>query len=203
MIKRNNEIVATADQNITITQAEYDKLTTTEKNNPLKTYFISDGAVAADAASATYSMMAGRQAMATYASPSSAESDDENPIDDTAVVTGNENIEYTDTEILALRLQELIGYAPTLYDYSDTGDGTIMGAIADLYNDMLKDIQKRLRDEIKQSSMSQKEIAEKLGINPSTISKYLRLDKFPSIETFANLCEILDVSSDDILGLTK
>lgn len=67
----------------------------------------------------------------------------------------------------------------------------------------LKDIQKRLRDEIKQSSMSQKEIAEKLGINPSTISKYIRLDKFPSIETFANLCEILDVSSDDILGLTK
>lgn len=67
----------------------------------------------------------------------------------------------------------------------------------------LKDIQRRLRDEIKQSSMSQKEIAEKLGINPSTISKYLRLDKFPSIETFANLCEILDVSSDDILGLTK
>lgn len=133
MIKRNNEIVATADQNITITQAEYDKLTTTEKNNPLKTYFISDGAVAADAASATYSMMTGRQAMATYASPSSSESDDADTIDDTAVVTGDENIEYTDTEILALRLQELIGYAPTLYDYSDTGDGTIMGAIADLY----------------------------------------------------------------------
>lgn len=51
--------------------------------------------------------------------------------------------------------------------------------------------------------MSQREIAEKLGINPSTISKYLRLDKFPSIETFANLREILDVSSDEILGLTK
>lgn len=133
MIKRNNEIVASADQNITITQAEYDKLTNTEKNNPLKTYFISDGAVAANAASSTYSMMSARQSMATYARPSSAESDDVNPIDDTSVVTGDENIEYTDTEILALRLQELIGYAPTLYDYSDSGDGTIMGAIVDLY----------------------------------------------------------------------
>lgn len=67
----------------------------------------------------------------------------------------------------------------------------------------LKDIQKRLRDEIKNSPLTQKEIAERLGINPSTVSKYLRLDKFPSIETFANLCEILDVSSDDILGLKK
>ena len=67
----------------------------------------------------------------------------------------------------------------------------------------LKDIQKRLREEIKNSHLSQKEIAKKLGINPSTVSKYVRLNKFPAIDTFANLCEILDVSSDDILGLNK
>ena len=67
----------------------------------------------------------------------------------------------------------------------------------------LKDIQKRLREEIKNSSFSQKEIAEKLGINPSTVSKYIRLDKYPSLDTFANLCEILDVSADEILGLKK
>ena len=65
----------------------------------------------------------------------------------------------------------------------------------------IEDIQNRLRDAIKNSGMSQKEIAERLGINPSTVSKYLRLDKFPSIDTFANLCDILDVSSDEILGL--
>lgn len=67
----------------------------------------------------------------------------------------------------------------------------------------LSEIQKRLRDEIKSSSLSQKEIAARLGINPSTVSKYLRLDKFPALDTFANLCEILDVSADDILGLKK
>ncbi len=67
----------------------------------------------------------------------------------------------------------------------------------------LVDIQKRLREEIKNSNLTQKEIAEKLGINPSTVSKYLRLDKFPAIDTFANLCEILDVSADEILGLKK
>lgn len=68
---------------------------------------------------------------------------------------------------------------------------------------LLKDIQKRLREEIRASSLSLKEIAQKLGINPSTVSKYLRQDKFPAIDTFANLCEILDVSADDILGLRK
>lgn len=67
----------------------------------------------------------------------------------------------------------------------------------------LKEIQKRLREEIKNSNLSQKEIADKLGINPSTVSKYLRLDKFPSLDTFANLCKILDVSADDILGLNN
>lgn len=29
----------------------------------------------------------------------------------------------------------------------------------------------------------------------------MRNDKFPSIDTFANICEILDVSSDEILWL--
>ena len=67
----------------------------------------------------------------------------------------------------------------------------------------IKDIQRRLREEIKSSNLTQKEIANRLGVNPSTISKYLRLDKYPAIDTFANLCEILDVSADEILGLKK
>ena len=29
----------------------------------------------------------------------------------------------------------------------------------------------------------------------------MRDDKFPSIDTFANICEILEVYSDEILGL--
>lgn len=65
----------------------------------------------------------------------------------------------------------------------------------------IQEIQTRLRDAIETSHMSQTEIAKKLGINQSTVSKYMRLDKFPSIDTFANLCKILDVSADDILGL--
>ena len=64
-----------------------------------------------------------------------------------------------------------------------------------------EEIQKRLREAIQYSPLSQKEIAEKLGIDSSTVSKYTRLNVFPALDTFANLCEILDVSADEILGL--
>ena len=67
----------------------------------------------------------------------------------------------------------------------------------------LKDIQNRLREEIKSSRLSQKEIAEKLGVNPSTVSKYMKQNKFPAIDTFANLCDILDISAAEVLGLKK
>ncbi len=65
----------------------------------------------------------------------------------------------------------------------------------------IEEIQKRLREAIQYGTISQKELATRLGINPSTVSKYMRLDKFPALDTFANICEILDVSADEILGL--
>ena len=65
----------------------------------------------------------------------------------------------------------------------------------------IDEIQKRLREAIAQSGISQKDLADKLGINPSTVSKYMRLNNYPSLDTFANICEVLDVSADEILGL--
>lgn len=65
----------------------------------------------------------------------------------------------------------------------------------------IEDIQKRLREAIQYGNISQKELAEKLGVNPPTVSKYMRLNKYPSLDTFANICEILDVSADEILCL--
>ena len=65
----------------------------------------------------------------------------------------------------------------------------------------IKIIQKNLRDAIKQSGMMQKDIAALINITPATISKYMVADKYPSIDTFANLCKVLDVSADEILGL--
>ena len=66
-----------------------------------------------------------------------------------------------------------------------------------------KDIQKRLCVAIKSSKLSQKVLAEKLGISSSTISKYIHNNVLPSFNTFVNLCDILSISSDEILGLKK
>lgn len=65
----------------------------------------------------------------------------------------------------------------------------------------IAEIQVRLRDAIKNSGKTQTQIAKELGISPNTVSKYMRINKFPSLETFANLCKAVDTSADEILGL--
>lgn len=66
----------------------------------------------------------------------------------------------------------------------------------------LKDIQVRLREAIKQSGASQKDIARGIGVSSQTISKYMCEDIFPALDTFAKLCKYLDVKSDYILGIS-
>lgn len=68
---------------------------------------------------------------------------------------------------------------------------------------LIDEIQIRLRDAIKSSGLSQKEVARRVGVNPSTVSKYVRMEKHPSIDTFTVLCRVLGVSSDQILGLDE
>lgn len=63
----------------------------------------------------------------------------------------------------------------------------------------LKKIQERLRESIKNSNYTQKEIAKELKISPQTISKYMKKDIFPALDTLSDLCKILDVSADYIL----
>ena len=67
----------------------------------------------------------------------------------------------------------------------------------------LKDIQRRLRESIIASGIQQKEIAKKLGVSAQTVSKYMKKDIFPALDTFAKLCALLEVKSDYILGLSE
>lgn len=70
-------------------------------------------------------------------------------------------------------------------------------------NPELTSIQNRLRDAIVQSGIPQKEIAEKIGVSSQTVSKYMKHDIFPALDTLARLCVLLDVSADEILGISK
>ena len=65
----------------------------------------------------------------------------------------------------------------------------------------IEEIRKRLIEAIKQSGLTQTEIGKRLGVSQQTVSHYLKGDKMPALDTFANLCKILDLDSNDILGL--
>lgn len=62
-------------------------------------------------------------------------------------------------------------------------------------------IKKRLKQEIKSSNKTIKEIANLLGVSPEMITQYCTTKKLPRLDTFAKLCQVLEVSSDYILGL--
>ena len=66
----------------------------------------------------------------------------------------------------------------------------------------LKDIQRRLRECITESGIPQKEIAKRIGVSPQTVSKYMKQDVFPALDTFSRICKEIDVSSDYILGFS-
>ena len=60
----------------------------------------------------------------------------------------------------------------------------------------------RLVLELKSSALTQKEIAEKLHIDAANITNWKKGINIPSLEVFYELCKILDVSADYLLGLS-
>ena len=67
----------------------------------------------------------------------------------------------------------------------------------------LEQIQKRLAECIKQSGMTQTELAARLGIKQPTIGQYLSGTAMPALYTLANLCKVLDLDANCRLCLDK
>lgn len=65
----------------------------------------------------------------------------------------------------------------------------------------LKQIQLRLAQAIKQSGKTQTAIAKELNLSQSAIAHYVKGDIFPALDTFANLCKLLDLDTNYILCL--
>ena len=68
---------------------------------------------------------------------------------------------------------------------------------------VIETIRERMIEAIKQSGLSVTEIANKLSIKQPTVSQYLSGRIMPALDTFANLCVILDVDPAYILGIDK
>ena len=67
----------------------------------------------------------------------------------------------------------------------------------------IKQIQDNLIDALKHSNLTQTELAEKIGVKQSQISCYLHGKKLPSLDTFANICAVLDIDPTEILDIDK
>ena len=64
-------------------------------------------------------------------------------------------------------------------------------------------IKEKLQEALKYSGMSQSEIARQVGIRPQTVFQYFNGEIMPSLDTFANLCQVLDLDPAEILCLDK
>lgn len=64
-------------------------------------------------------------------------------------------------------------------------------------------IRTQLIEAIKQSGLSQTELAKKLGIKQPTVFDYLHGKSMPALDTFANLCEVLDLDANEILCIRR
>lgn len=68
---------------------------------------------------------------------------------------------------------------------------------------VLKQIQEKIIQSIKESGLTQTELAKRLGIKQPTVGQYLSGRAMPALDTFANLCAILDLDPADILCLNE
>ncbi len=67
----------------------------------------------------------------------------------------------------------------------------------------LQQIRERLIETIKQSGQTQTALAKQIGVGQQTVSDYLHGKAMPALDTFANLCAVLDADPAYILCLTN
>ena len=60
-------------------------------------------------------------------------------------------------------------------------------------------IQERLKKAVKESGLTQEQIARQIGVRQQQISRYMNGKAFPALDTLANLCRILELDANEIL----
>lgn len=67
----------------------------------------------------------------------------------------------------------------------------------------LNSIRIKICEAIKQSGMTQVELAKRVGIAQQTINQYISGRALPALDTFATLCEVLDLDANEILCIRR
>lgn len=68
---------------------------------------------------------------------------------------------------------------------------------------VLAQIHDKLAEAIRESGLTQTALAKRLGVSQQIIGQYLSGRSMPALDTFANLCAVLDVDPAYILCLTN
>lgn len=67
----------------------------------------------------------------------------------------------------------------------------------------LEQIRAKLQEAIRESGLTQTQLAKKLNIYQTAVSQYLSGRAMPALDTFANLCAVLDLDPAEILCLNE
>ena len=65
------------------------------------------------------------------------------------------------------------------------------------------DISKHLAEAIRQSGMTQKKIAEAIGVRQQQVSCYLQGKTLPALDTLSKICTVLDLDANEILCVER
>ena len=65
----------------------------------------------------------------------------------------------------------------------------------------LDEIRARLVDAIRKSELTQKELANQIGVCQQSVAQYLSGRAMPSLDTFAKICIVLELDPAEILGV--
>jgi len=68
--------------------------------------------------------------------------------------------------------------------------------------DILAKVQERIKELMAERGMNVTKLAAALGVNPSTVSRYVRGVSLPTYGQFVKLLEIFNCSADYFLGIT-
>ena len=67
----------------------------------------------------------------------------------------------------------------------------------------LKQIRTALTEALKQRTVTQAELAEKVSVTQSMISHYVSGRKMPALDTLSRLCTVLDLDANEILCVER
>lgn len=66
-----------------------------------------------------------------------------------------------------------------------------------------EEISKKIAEAIRQSGITQQELASKIGVTQQQISSYLHGKNLPALDTLSRLCSVLDLDANEILCVER